>query len=89
MSDVMHPQHYNTGAIEVIDVIELLQLDFCTGNVLKYMTRAKHKHGNPIPDLHKAQWYLDRYTAQQKVEWGLALTDEEKRLFRELPKRTF
>lgn len=62
MNDVInHPAHYTFGTIEVIDAIEGLGLDndFCLGNVLKYIARAKHK-GNEIQDLKKAQWYLNR-----------------------------
>jgi len=60
---VNHPQHYNFGSIEVIDYIRsTLGLegcrDFCIGNVLKYVSRAKHK-GKPVEDLEKARWYLD------------------------------
>lgn len=58
---VNHPAHYTFGTIEVIDAIEGLGLDsdFCLGNVLKYIARAKHK-GREIEDLKKAQFYLAR-----------------------------
>lgn len=56
---VNHPPHYNTGNIEVIDAIEDWGLDFNAGNVVKYVARHKHK-ANPIEDLKKARWYLDR-----------------------------
>lgn len=56
---VNHPPHYNTGKIEVIDVIEGWGLDFCLGNTVKYIARAKHK-GKEIEDLKKAKWYLDK-----------------------------
>lgn len=55
---VNHPSHYNQG-IEAIDIIESWNLDFCLGNVIKYVLRAKYK-GNIIEDLEKARWYLDR-----------------------------
>lgn len=55
---VDHPEHYNRGKIEVIDAIEDWGLDFIEGNVVKYVTRAKHK-GDEINDLKKARWYLD------------------------------
>ena len=55
---VNHPQHYNAGKIEVIDAICDWELDFIEGNVVKYITRAKHK-GNELGDLKKARWYLD------------------------------
>ena len=33
-------------------------LAYCTGNVLKYVSRYKHKNG--AEDLKKARWYLDK-----------------------------
>jgi|TARA_R110002020_G_scaffold457045_1_gene673823 hypothetical protein len=58
LSRVNHPAHYNAGKIEVIDAIVDWGLDFIEGNVVKYVTRAKHK-GDQISDLKKARWYLD------------------------------
>ena len=55
---VNHPSHYNQG-IEAIDYIESHKMNFCIGNVIKYITRAKHK-GTELQDLKKALWYLDR-----------------------------
>jgi hypothetical protein len=56
---VNHPSHYKTGGIETIDFIEAKELGYHLGNVIKYVTRAKHK-GNELEDLKKAQWYLER-----------------------------
>ena len=56
---VNHPAHYNTGKIEVIEVIEDWKLGFHDGNAVKYIARAAHK-GNRLQDLQKARWYLDR-----------------------------
>jgi hypothetical protein len=56
---VDHPRHYNQGRIEVIDAIEDWKLNFCEGNVVKYVARHRHK-GAPLDDLKKAKWYLDR-----------------------------
>lgn len=56
---VNHPSHYNQGSIEAIDYIESHKLSFCLGNVVKYITRAKHK-GTELQDLKKASWYLQR-----------------------------
>tara|TARA_R110000796_G_scaffold60220_13_gene139072 strand:- start:17786 stop:18220 length:435 start_codon:yes stop_codon:yes gene_type:complete len=60
---VNHPDHYNAGKIEVIDAIEDWGLDFIEGNVVKYITRSKHK-GNTLGDLKKARWYLDYRIAE-------------------------
>lgn len=67
MSNVNHPKHYNTGKIEVIDAIEDWQLGFCDGNVIKYVSRHRHK-GKPIEDLKKAKWYLERLIKQYERE---------------------
>lgn len=56
---VNHPAHYNAGRFEVIDVIEDWQLGFSLGNAVKYIARAPHK-GDPVQDLRKAAWYLQR-----------------------------
>jgi len=53
-----HPKHYNKGKIEVIDAIVDWDLNFCVGNVVKYVARHKHKK-NSLGDLKKARWYLD------------------------------
>jgi len=56
---VDHPRHYNVGKIEAITVIEDWNLNFNLGNTLKYLARCDHK-GNPVEDLKKALWYLQR-----------------------------
>ena len=40
---VSHPSHYTSGKIEVIDFITDQKLDFCLGNVIKYISRAGKK----------------------------------------------
>lgn len=62
MSDTInHPPHYTDGKIEVIDYIEDKSLGYHLGNVVKYVSRAGKKTSDPLEDLKKAQWYLDRY----------------------------
>ncbi len=56
---VNHPNHYNQGKYEVIDVIEDWNLDFNLGNAIKYIARCNHK-GNKKQDLEKAIFYLKR-----------------------------
>lgn len=75
MNDVInHPSHYVDGRkYEPIDVIHDWDLDFCLGNVLKYISRAGRKPGNePIQDLMKARFYLDyeikRFTSTIHVD---------------------
>jgi len=62
--NVHSPSHYMHGKKETIDVIrDCMENDeyhgYLKGNVLKYVARYKFK-GEPLEDLHKAQWYLDR-----------------------------
>lgn len=56
---VNHPQHYQAGGVEVIDVIESFGLGFHLGNAVKYVLRAGRK-GDTVEDLKKARWYIDR-----------------------------
>ena len=63
MADLVnHPPHYTSGRLEVIDFIEDQKLPYHLGNVVKYVARAGKKKGaDPVEDLKKARWYLDRY----------------------------
>ena len=61
MTQINHPEYYNSGGIEAIDFIEAHNLNFNLGNVIKYITRAGKKDGeDSITALRKAQWYLER-----------------------------
>ena len=64
---VNHPKHYSShpSGIEVIQITE--HLNFCMGNVIKYVLRADYK-GKPIEDLRKAEWYLKREIARRNKE---------------------
>ena len=57
---VNHPPHYTKGGIETIDFIEAKDLNYRLGNVIKYVSRAGKKDSDPIQDLEKAAWYLQR-----------------------------
>ena len=48
-----------------IDFIEAKDLNYRLGNVVKYVSRAGKK-GDPIEDLEKALWYLQREIAARK-----------------------
>lgn len=78
MADMVnHPPHYNaSNGIECIDVIQASvqpgESPFCSylhGNVIKYIFRAFMK-GNPIQDMQKARWYLNRLIAELEKEEG-------------------
>ena len=63
---VNSPSHYTSGRMESIDIIEdTIQVaptpkeGFLQGQVLKYILRVWLKD-NPLEDLKKARWYLDR-----------------------------
>lgn len=70
--NVNHPAHYTQGGIECIDAIKAAVVGLtgieavCTGQVIKYIWRWKHKNG--IEDLRKAEWYLHRLI--NEVETG-------------------
>ena len=58
---VNHPDYYTDGKIEVADFICDKDLNFCLGNVVKYVSRAGKKDPEThIQDLKKAAWYLNR-----------------------------
>lgn len=63
--NVEHPAHYTTGKIEVINFIEDHGFGYHLGQVIKYVSRAKHK-GNYLQDLKKAKWYLEREIAREE-----------------------
>jgi len=58
--------HYQNLAIEPIDYILANELDFCEGNVVKYVSRWKSKGG--IQDLRKAA---------QNIEFLIERAEEE------------
>ncbi len=67
VDNVNHPDHYTTGGVETIDLIEAKELNFNLGNVVKYVTRCGRKKSKKmsadakaLEDLRKARWYLDR-----------------------------
>jgi len=57
---VNSPPHYKAGGFETIDFIEAKDLNYRLGNVIKYVSRAGKKDSDPLVDLKKARWYLDR-----------------------------
>lgn len=63
MDMVNHPEHYQSGKIETIDVIEEFTKDLKgieasdTANIIKYACRWKQKNG--VEDLRKLVWYAN------------------------------
>ena len=63
------PSYYRDGGIQPIKYIQENKLNFCEGNVVKYITRWRTKGG--ISDLRKAKHYIDLL-----IEYEIANTDE-------------
>ena len=67
--DLINPSHYKQGNIECIDVIKasMTHKEFCAylkGQILRYLWRYEHKHKDPLNDLQKSQWYLNKLTEE-------------------------
>ena len=64
---VNSPPHYNQAGIECIDAIKAAAGDGFQAHlqscVIKYLWRFRDKE-NPLQDLRKARWYLDRLIAE-------------------------
>ncbi len=61
MTQINHPDYYNSGGIETADFIDAHGLNFNRGNIVKYVVRAGEKDsGDTLTALLKARWYLDR-----------------------------
>lgn len=65
LESVDHPAHYN-GKYECIDVMidvfgDEYAKGFCICNAFKYIWRCQKKHGNPVEDIEKAIWYMEKY----------------------------
>jgi len=62
----MTPKHYNM-AIQPVEYILANDLDFCSGNIVKYISRLGKK-GDPVSDLIKiieyAKILLDKYNKE-------------------------
>jgi hypothetical protein len=56
------PLHYRKGEIQPWDFITSQGMSFLEGNVVKYLTRYKHKNG--VADLKKARTYLDKLISE-------------------------
>lgn len=65
---IAHPPHYTRFPVEVIQITE--HLNFCRGNVVKYVCRAGAKEGeDEVTPLRKAHWYLERELDRIDPEW--------------------
>jgi hypothetical protein len=58
---VNNPPHYTDGGVDTLKFIEAKDLNYRLGNVVKYVSRAGKKVGSdPVQDLEKARFYLER-----------------------------
>ena len=56
-----NPDHYQLGKFQVWDFIVDQDMDYLTGNIVKYISRAGTKPGeSKMDDLLKAQAYLNK-----------------------------
>ncbi|WP_297894719.1 DUF3310 domain-containing protein [uncultured Desulfovibrio sp.] len=58
------PSYYSRFKIQPLDFIAANNLDFLTGNIIKYVMRHDAKNG--LEDLQKARVYLDRLIQRAK-----------------------
>jgi|TARA_R100000030_G_C3217986_1_gene115150 hypothetical protein len=63
--DNINPNYYKEG-IQVTDFILSYNMEWCEGNIIKYVTRYKAKNG--LEDLKKAKWYLEKLIEKTKGE---------------------
>ncbi len=63
--DNISPNYYKEG-IQVTDFILSYNMEWCEGNIIKYVTRYKAKNG--LEDLKKAKWYLEKLIEKTKGE---------------------
>ena len=68
-------KHYDfPNGVRTIDITQ--HLDFCSGNVVKYVCRAgKKDNESSLDDLKKAVWYLNQLV--EKAELDVTETERE------------
>jgi len=75
LDDINHPEHYirHPSGIECIQITE--HMNFNLGNAVKYIWRAGTK-GDPVKDLRKAIWYLEREISRLKTPVAPAVVQD-------------
>jgi hypothetical protein len=68
--------HYEAMVIQPIEYIHLNNIDFCSGNIIKYASRWNRK-GDPVGDLLKIIDYATILLKQQEREDGLVREDAD------------
>lgn len=74
--EINKPMHYNTGKYETFDIIvdvmgDYETIPYCRGNVLKYMLHRMWNKGDPLANVQKATWYLDKQTGLMRKTEGV------------------
>src|SRR5215469_18149313 len=73
---INHPPHYGShpSGVECITISECY--NFNVGNAIKYLWRAGLKEGvDPVEDLRKAAWYVNREIERLSREEARAVPD--------------
>ncbi len=65
INDVTKQPHYTQFKIQPMQFIQVNNLGWCVGNVIKYTCRYKAKNG--LEDLEKAKFYLDKLIEFEKT----------------------
>lgn len=73
--DPISPPLYDIGGISTYDFIKAKDLNYTAGQVIKYISRYKHKNG--LEDLKKAKWYLDKLISEIGAKTQKATLDEK------------
>ena len=62
--DAINPEHYRShpSGVECIAITE--HMSFTLGNAVKYIWRSGLKSTDPVSDLRKAAWYINREIAR-------------------------
>jgi hypothetical protein len=72
--ELKNPKRYNQGKIECWDYIIDQDMNYLEGNIIKYVTRYKHKNG--LEDLEKAKVYIDKLMDHiRSQEWKKAVME--------------
>lgn len=87
---VNHPSHYQRNGKEAIDYIEMFNLSFSAGNIVKYLWRAGEKDGESIEkDKAKALWYFNREANRMNAECHIGSINEANRILLEKMSQIF
>ena len=81
--NINHPQHYKSGGIEVIDVIEAFSLGF-TWAMRRNTSCGRAVKRQTQKDIQKAVWYLERYCKSKSEIRNPKLKGKEVKMLDEL-----